>query len=105
MIVKPGDAERGIVRTNAHCTECQKTFIAELNFDIEGNHIIICPHCGHEHCRTIKNGIITEDRWDTKQHNPNMIYARSWKHSVLNIKTSTACNYIRERWLSFGTET
>jgi DNA-directed RNA polymerase subunit RPC12/RpoP len=54
------------VRQEIYCHNCggyvQFTFDNSLN----GNHTIICPKCGHEHCRVIKNGEITGDRWDSR---------------------------------------
>jgi DNA-directed RNA polymerase subunit RPC12/RpoP len=91
----------GIVRTDMYCTECRKNFIAKLDFSIEGNHEIICPHCGHEHCRVIKNGKITEDRWSSKQHNTVVAETqRIWTHTVLKATTSSAAEFLRERWLN-----
>ncbi len=47
----------------------------EINLELNGNHIIQCPNCGHEHCRVVKDGIITDDRWDSR--NSNNIYVNS----------------------------
>jgi len=45
-------------RTDVHCHACSKMFIAKIDFQIDGNHIIVCPHCGHEHFRVIQKGVI-----------------------------------------------
>jgi len=45
---------KGEQRTVFQCTECNKGIVALLDYDIDGNHVIECPHCGHEHCRVIK---------------------------------------------------
>jgi len=96
------DWDDGQIRTDMNCTECGKNFIAELDHSIDGNHIVECPYCGHEHCRVIKNGKITDDRWDTKSQRVDVDKRRVWKHNVLPMKTSTACAFIREKWLNFG---
>ena len=49
----------GIQRTDVDCTDCGRVFIAKINHDLNGNHKILCPHCGHEHWRTIKKGVVT----------------------------------------------
>ena len=93
----------GEVRTDMSCTECSKGFIALLDYDIDGNHVVECPHCGHEHCRVIKSGKITEDRWNhTIQNQEKVMARRVWKHSVLQAQTTSASHFIRERWLNFG---
>lgn len=90
----------GLVRTDMYCHHCDKNFIAELDYDIDGNHVVECPHCGHEHCRVIKNGVITGDRWDGHNDHSNTVRTdRVWKHNVLQMQTSSAANHIRNRFL------
>lgn len=92
----------GIQRTIFNCTNCRKEIIAELDYDIDGNHIVECPHCQHEHCRTIKKGKVTDHRWSSKpQRSEAEIKARRvWKSSVVQVKTSSASHFLRERWLN-----
>lgn len=91
---------KGLVRTPLYCHDCGKNFVAELDYDINGDHIAECPHCGHEHCRTIKDGVITEARWDGRNgRTPKNRAKRVWKHDVLQIKTSSAAEHIRNRFL------
>lgn len=95
----------GLTRTDTYCHDCGKTFIAEIDFDVDGKHIVVCPYCGHEHCRTIKDGKVTEDRWDGRNGDSKEVRkARTWKHDALQMKTTIACHFIRERWLNFGKE-
>jgi len=92
------------VRTDIHCTECSKNFIAELDFRIDGQHVVECPHCAHEHCRVIKNGIITEERWSSRNGKTIVVNKRKvWKptNEVLQVQTSSAAHFLRERWLNF----
>jgi len=95
---------KSIQRTDMECTECYKNFIAELDYSINGNHVIECPLCGHEHCRVIENGKITSDRWDSRKQRVNAKTRRVWKDSVLQIKTSAASAFIRNRWLNLNEE-
>jgi len=91
-----------VVRTDMNCTNCSKNFIAELDHSVDGNHIVECPYCGHEHCRVIEDGKITGDRWSTRHQKADTDKKRVWKHNVLPMKTSTASSFIREKWLNFG---
>lgn len=88
-------------KTDLHCTECHKGFIAELDFGLDGNHIIECPWCGHEHCRVITAGRVTEDRWSSRAQRPDgdLRALRVWKHDVLPMQTTSASHFIRQRWL------
>lgn len=93
----------GIQRTEMSCHSCHKQFVAELDFDIEGNYVIECVHCGHEHYRTIENGKITEARWGSDARPSNHLRPRStWKSSVIKAQTSTVAHFLRERWLNRG---
>lgn len=93
----------GVQRTEMHCHACGKQFVAELDFDINGNYIIECAHCGHEHWRAIKDGKITSTRWGSSPDNSpaTRVNGRSvWKSSVIQAQTSTVSAFIRERWLN-----
>lgn len=93
----------GRQRTDMHCHACSKNFIAELDFDINGDHVVECPHCGHEHWRKIENGKITEARWGSDARPANAIRVSKnsvWKSSVIQAQSSTVSAFIRERWLN-----
>lgn len=89
-------------KTVLDCHECHKQFVALLDYTVNGNHIIECAHCGHEHCRVIENGTITGERWSSRHgddrsrdaHRPR----RVWKADALPARTSSAAEFIRERW-------
>jgi hypothetical protein len=51
------------VRQELHCHNCDRHVQFELDMAMEGNHIITCPNCKHEHCRVIRRGKITSERW------------------------------------------
>ena len=53
-------------RQELHCHACDQYVQFDIDMEQSGNHVIICPNCGHEHCRVIRNGIITEARWDRR---------------------------------------
>jgi len=90
-------------RTTMDCHQCSKQFIALLDYRIEGNHVVECPNCGHEHCRVIKGGKVTDDRWDSRYGSDKDrvgIRARKvWKSDSLPMSTSSASELIRQRWL------
>jgi len=87
------------IRSDAHCTECSKNFLSEIDVRINGNHIVVCPYCGHEHYRKVKDGMITEDRWDSKPHIATT-FSKVWKSNNFKIQTSTAAQFLRDKWLN-----
>lgn len=88
------------IRTDLNCTNCSKNFIAQLDFGLDGNHIVECPYCGHEHCRVIEKGVVTEDRWSSRYQRVDVDKRCVWKSDSQPIITSTASAYIRELWLN-----
>lgn len=90
-------------KTTMDCHECSKQFIALLDYTIDGNHIVECPHCGHEHCRVIEKGRVTEDRWSSRhgsdKDRDGIRARRVWKSGVLPMQASSASEFIRQRWL------
>lgn len=46
-----------------YCTGCGKMLRFKTKPDKNGKLRIICDYCGHQHCRVVINGEITEDRW------------------------------------------
>lgn len=96
----PGASGVGPVRTDMHCHQCDGNFVAELDFSINGNHVVECPRCGHEHCRVIKDGLITSERFDGRAQRIDVEKRCVWKSDVLQMKTSTTAAFIRDLWLN-----
>ena len=88
------------IRTDINCTNCYKNFIAEIDFSIDGNHTINCPHCNHEHYREIKDGKVTDIRWSSQSNQIKVPPQCVWKSEKEPIVTSTAGHFIREMWLN-----
>lgn len=93
----------GEVKTSLHCHECGKDFVALLDYSLDGNHVVQCAHCGHEHCRVITKGKITEDRWSsrygTDKTKDGIKARRVWKDNVLPMKTYSSAEIMREMFL------
>lgn len=103
QIKNGGEVNEGIVRTTTYCHDCDKNFIAIVDYSIDGNHEVICPHCGHHHCRTIKGGVVTEDRWSSKNNNIIKDSAeRLWTNNSLKMKTTSTSLFLRDKWLNHG---
>ena len=64
-----------MVETEIYCHECDRYFRANFDASKDGNHVVNCPNCGHEHCRVIEEGKVTSVRWDRR--NMTFNYAAS----------------------------
>ena len=98
-----GNYNEGMVRTDLDCHSCDRKFIANLNYDINGDHKIVCPYCGHLHWRTIEKGVVTGDRWgqgDPKYGGFVTVSTEGfWGDEVLRAETTTVAVHIRERFM------
>ena len=53
-------------RQELYCHGCDRYVQFDIDLELDGNHVLECPNCGHEHCRVVRNGRITGDRWDSR---------------------------------------
>lgn len=91
-----------------YCHSCDKY----VSFDVpetDGNLIVVCPNCKHEHCRVVKDGVITGDRWDSRNGfgNGTIMYATgtAWtSSSFITTYTATTGNsvFIAQSWFNTG---
>jgi hypothetical protein len=47
-------------RQEIHCHACDKWVQFIIDVAMDGNHVLNCPNCNHEHCRVVKDGKITD---------------------------------------------
>jgi|SRR5882724_987997 len=101
------DYHEGIVRTDCDCHSCHGKFIAKLDYDIDGDHRIVCPRCGHIHYRTIEKGVVTSTRWekvpDNEKRYVDVKTELFWKDTALQMETTTVAQHIRGRFLKDDT--
>lgn len=53
-------------RQEIHCHNCDQWVQFMIDLSLNGNHVLNCPSCNHEHCRVVKDGEITDIRWDQR---------------------------------------
>ena len=95
-------------RQELFCHECQK--YVQFNIPAEnGNLVVECPNCGHEHLRVVKNGVITEDRWGSRNNNSSpTIYASGTAYTTssyitVSTSSSTGSYFLQDSWMNTGT--
>jgi hypothetical protein len=55
-----------IERQELNCHDCGKYIQFDIDLEIDGNHVLECPICKHQHCRTVIKGKVTNTRWDAR---------------------------------------
>lgn len=85
-------------RQTIYCHECDKQFEVDLDLSLDGNHVFKCPYCQHEHCRVVKDGKITDIRWDTRNGNTYNIntFITSGTSSIYDFQSMNS--YINDLW-------
>lgn len=71
-----------MVETEIYCHECGKYFRVDFDTRKNGNHVVKCPTCKHEHCRVIEDGRITSTRWDQRNGRSYRYTASATSYSV-----------------------
>ena len=85
----PGLMDDAIERQELFCHACSKYVQFDLDLGLDGNHVLNCPNCGHEHCRVVKNGKITDVRWDQRNEPTIGVTAiYGWTQTTQNTGTS-----------------
>jgi hypothetical protein len=88
------------MRTQLYCHNCNGYFNADFDETVNGNHVVKCPNCKHEHCRVIKDGIVTDDRWDSR--NPTIqVVGYGWSTTSTSISYTT----IYDNWSTLASDT
>lgn len=94
-------------RQELYCHNCGNYVQFDIDMELEGNHVLTCPVCGHEHCRVVKGGKIKEDRWDSRNQtyyvSSNTVSYSSTSTWSTYSSTSTsisASNYLYMSWMN-----
>jgi hypothetical protein len=93
--------EENLEVTEIYCHECGGYVTIKLNLSLNGNHVVNCPKCNHEHCRVIKDGKVTDDRWDSR-NGPAITYSvsLSQNYSTNSVYvTSSSLGMLGQAWL------
>ena len=51
------------------CHDCGNNIEFPINPEKDGNFIIVCDQCHHEHCRVCRNGEVSDIRWSRRGRN------------------------------------
>lgn len=101
-------------RQELWCHECNQYVQFNIDVSLNGNHVIKCPVCGHEHCRVVKDGVITEVRWDsrninTQSYNTYMTTGMTSSSTSTfdtysaNLNSGTTTSFRYNAWMNTGT--
>ena len=90
-----------------HCHECNKYVQFDIDPDMDGDYIIPCPNCGHEHCRVVDNGTVTDERWGHRNGFITIFSATVSNISIMNYSiTSTSAGidyFLADSWCNTTT--
>lgn len=96
-------------RQEIWCHNCNQYVQFDIDMELDGNHVLLCPNCEHEHCRVVKNGVITDDRWDSRNGATYYVSTSSATTSITSVTLSvvsasttsgTGALYLASSWMS-----
>lgn len=96
----PGVSGVGRQRTDLHCHNCSRGFVALLDFSVDACNVIVCPRCGHRHFRVIEKGVVTEERWTHRVPELEVGSGSVWVAPGGEGVTCIASLFIRDLWLN-----
>lgn len=85
--------------TQIYCHACEGYFTVEFDMDLSGNHVVSCPKCKHEHCRVIRNGKVTGDRWD-RRNGQTYTYSSTISTYTTSSLSNSADSFLAQSWVS-----
>lgn len=87
------------------CHGCGNYVQFELDMGLDGNHVLECPNCGHEHCRVVRNGRITDIRWGSRNGGTFTVSSNVLSFTTAStFTTSTSSSfYLYQSWSNTGT--
>ena len=86
------------VRTDMYCHECTLNFVTRLDLRLDGNHVIHCPHCGHEHCRVVTGGVVSGERWDSRYGRVDVAARHTTRVEGQPLVGGSVASFLRDRW-------
>ena len=91
-----------IERQELHCHACQRYVQFDIDVSLNGNHVLHCPNCGHEHCRVVEDGVITDARWD-QRNRPTILISTSATSSTsvsTYAMTDSTSVFLYQSWMN-----
>lgn len=79
-------------RQELHCHNCSNYVQFDIDTELDGNHVLTCPVCQHEHCRVVTKGKISDARWDQRNEVWVTNTMSSTSYNVSNINNYTVTN-------------
>jgi hypothetical protein len=85
-----------------YCHGCGRYVQFRIDLELDGNHVLECPNCGHEHCRVVRGGRITGVRWG-RRNGPTHLAATSGTTLISTWSTSTTgSTHLYASWINAG---
>jgi hypothetical protein len=81
-------------RQELYCHACDKYVQFVVDMELDGNHVLKCPNCEHEHCRVVREGHITDIRWDSRNGPTYFVNSTLTTFTIGSNWTNTTCSAV-----------
>lgn len=102
---RPTGEDTRVERQELWCHDCQTYVQFDVDVSLNGNHVLECSNCGHEHCRVVRDGEISDIRWD-QRNGATWLVSSSTATSTANstyVTSSSTDIFLYGAWLNAGT--
>ena len=78
------------VNQELYCHNCNRYVQFRIDNELDGEHIVKCPNCNHEHYRHVDHGKITDRRWGSANRGQQSSYrAQVWGYTTASTSTAS----------------
>lgn len=92
-----------IERQELYCHGCGGYVQFNLDLSVDGNYVLHCPKCGHDHYRVVKNGKITDERWGQSQSQIRIVSSITYTTTSTYSTTTSCSNFLYTSWMNTTT--
>ena len=86
--------EGRIERQEIYCHECSSYVQFDIDLAVNGEYLLECPVCSHDHCRFVTDGKVTDRRWGDRNPYPVIKVDNNITHSSDGQSSSTSGGFI-----------
>lgn len=103
---RPKGHDTRLERQELWCHDCRHYVQFDVDVSLNGNHVLECPNCGHEHCRVVENGVITDIRW-AQRNGPTYQIVAGTTATTASVydSSSTGASFLRDAWINTTSST
>lgn len=91
-------AQFNVERQELWCHGCENYVQFSMDLNMDGNHVLDCPVCGHQHYRVVRNGKITGIRWRNSAGTGIAVTRVTYSVTSTSDSTTSSSVFLQQAW-------